>query len=223
MKINNPKYIKARQYFTVQAYIEAEYPKFIQQSLKKLDISNLDLKGELDLSNFPKLEELNCANNLITLLDLRECTNLKKLNGDGNNNLKILWNNKVSQQTRYSVLGTQKPLSPEEIRAIKIKKQRRKGCIIPESVIWNNLHSDFNFETSQEWKSLGFRIEQARDWINAGLKPQDLKLCVWLRDVKQVDANWVLNFASEKELRQEFEEWKQGELISQIEMQLKIN
>ncbi|CAG8523753.1 7217_t:CDS:1, partial [Racocetra persica] len=78
-----------RQYFTAQAYIEAEYPKLIQKNIKKLDISNLDLPGELDLSNFTKLEELNCANNLLTRLDLSGCVNLKKLNGDGNDNLKV--------------------------------------------------------------------------------------------------------------------------------------
>jgi hypothetical protein len=88
--MKNPQYIKARQHLTAQQYIEAEYPKFIQKSLKKLDISNLELKGELDLRNFVKLEELNCANNLLTHLDLSNCDNLKKLNGDGNDNLQVL-------------------------------------------------------------------------------------------------------------------------------------
>lgn len=218
----NPKYLKARQYFTAQQYIEAEYPKLIQKSLKKLDISNLDLKGELDLRNFPKLEELNCANNLLTRLDLSNCVNLKKLNGDGNNGLKVLWNETISNQVRYSILGVKKPVSAEEIRQTKIKKQRRKGCVISESTIWNNLHADFDFETSQAWRNLGFNLQQARDWINAGFKPQDLKLCVWLRDIKQIEADWVINYASERELRAEFEDWKQGELINQIENQLKI-
>lgn len=221
--IKNPKYIKARQFPNAQTYLEAEYPKLIQKNLKKLDISNLDLKGELDLRNFPKLEELNCANNLLTLLDLSNCNNLKKLNGDGNDNLQVLWSKTVSENVRYSILGIQKPLSAEEIRQIKIKKARRNGCIIPEFVIWKDLDIDFDFETSQEWRNLGFKLEQVREWINAGFKPSDLKLCVWLRDIRQVEAEWILNCSSEKELRQEFANWQQQEeLISQIEVQLKI-
>ena len=218
--IKNPNYIKARQYLNAQRYLEAEYPKFIQRALTKLDISNLDLKGELDLRNFSKLEELDCSNNFLTRLDLSGCSRLKKLNGDGNIELRILWNKVVSEQTSY--LKIKKPLTVEEIRTEKLKKQRRKGCFIPESVIWNNLHSDFDFATSQAWRNLGFSLQQARDWINAGFQPQDLKLCVWLRDVKKVEAEWVINYASEKVLRQEFEDWKQGELINQIEVQLKI-
>lgn len=218
--VKNPNYIKARQYQNVQQYIEAEYPKFIQKTLKKLDISNLDLKGELDLKNFPKLEELDCSNNFLTRLDLSNCINLKKLNGDGNIELRILWNKVVSEQVNY--LKINQPLTVEEIRAMKIKKQRRKGCIISESVIWNNLHTDFDFATSQRWRNLGFSVRQARDWINAGFQPQDLKLCVWLRDIKKIDADWVLNYSNEKDLRREFEDWKQGELIAQIESQLNI-
>src|SRR5947209_13528310 len=101
-QIKNPQYLKARQYSTAQRYIEAEYPKLIQKTLKKLDISNLDLKGELDLRNFPKLEELNCANNLLTYLDLSHCPNLKKLNGDNNDNLKVLFHKTARERANYA-------------------------------------------------------------------------------------------------------------------------
>ena len=60
-----------------QKYIEQEYTKFIQKELKKFDISDLNLTGTLDLSNFTKLEELNCANNQLTHLYLNRCVNLK--------------------------------------------------------------------------------------------------------------------------------------------------
>ena len=72
-----------------QKFIENKYSKLIQPNIKKLDISNLNLKGYLDLRNFSKLEELDCSNNLITHLDLRGCDNLKKLNGDNNDDLQI--------------------------------------------------------------------------------------------------------------------------------------
>lgn len=204
-----------------QNYIEQKYPKLIQQNLKKLDISDLNLKGYLDLKNFPKLEELNCSNNFLTYLDLSKCDNLKKLNGDGNDDLQVAWSKTVSQQVRYSRLGSKEQFTPEEkaeIRRTKIKKQRRQGTFIPNSVVWNNLHSDFNFELSQEWKNLGFTYEQTQEWINVGFKPQELKLCVWLRDIKQVDAEWVLNYASERKVRIEFEKWQQREIIAQIEV-----
>ena len=120
--IKNPNYIKARQYLNAQRYLEAEYPKFIQRALTKLDISNLDLKGELDLRNFSKLEELDCSNNFLTRLDLSGCSRLKKLNGDGNIELRILWNKVVSEQTSY--LKIKKPLRSEERRVGKECRSR---------------------------------------------------------------------------------------------------
>jgi len=62
----------------VQKYTENKYPPFFRKDVIKIDISNQNLSGYLDLREFPKLEVLNCANNqLLTHLDLRNCNNLK--------------------------------------------------------------------------------------------------------------------------------------------------
>ena len=41
-----------------------------RQEIKELDISNQNLEGKLDLSDFANLERLNCSNNLLTDIDL---------------------------------------------------------------------------------------------------------------------------------------------------------
>jgi Leucine-rich repeat (LRR) protein len=73
---NNSKNLKARQYRNAQTYLETEYPKLVQKNLKKLDLSNLNLEGELDLSNFTNLRELDCSNNKLTRLNLIGCSKL---------------------------------------------------------------------------------------------------------------------------------------------------
>ncbi|PWU07017.1 MAG: hypothetical protein C5B43_00935 [Verrucomicrobia bacterium] len=53
--------------------------KKLRKQTKKLDISDSKLEGELDLSDFPNLEELYCGENELTSLNLSKCNNLKKL------------------------------------------------------------------------------------------------------------------------------------------------
>ncbi|CAG8455211.1 21705_t:CDS:2 [Gigaspora margarita] len=58
---------------------DKKYPKYLRKEVKKLDISNKDLEGELDLSDFTNLEELNCASNDLTEINLKNCRQLKIL------------------------------------------------------------------------------------------------------------------------------------------------
>src|SRR5215213_960686 len=49
-----------------------------------LDIRKRNLEGELDLSDFVSLKELNCSDNKLTNLKISKCTKLEKLNCDNN-------------------------------------------------------------------------------------------------------------------------------------------
>jgi len=68
--------------------LDKKYPKKEEKvKIKKLDISNKDLEGSLNLENFTNLEKLDCSGNLLTSLDLTSCKveKLAKLNVDSNN------------------------------------------------------------------------------------------------------------------------------------------
>ena len=68
-------------------------------------------------------------------------------------------------------------------------------------------------------------MEQCRDWINTtSLSRQSWAIkepiyYAWLRDVKQVDIEWVLNYGQEQDLRQEFFKWWQQE---QLQAQIQV-
>jgi len=54
------------------------YPLTKRKIIKKLDLRNKNLEGELDLSDFANLEELDCSNNSLTSLNLK-CPQLNSL------------------------------------------------------------------------------------------------------------------------------------------------
>jgi len=81
-----------------QEYINQQYPnKEERKKIIELDISNQNLEGELDLSDFLNLQELNCSNNQLTKLSVVNCPKLEMLachdnlltNIDLSNNLKL--------------------------------------------------------------------------------------------------------------------------------------
>ncbi|CAH1756442.1 3913_t:CDS:2 [Entrophospora sp. SA101] len=56
-----------------QDYIDQHYPLQQRSAIKKLDLQNKFLEGNLDLTTFYNLEELNCSNNNIAKLKLPSC------------------------------------------------------------------------------------------------------------------------------------------------------
>jgi len=83
-----------------QEYLNQNYPQKERNNLKKLNISGwiedpwsakpnwTKLTGELDLSEFPNLEKLDCSYNEITSLNLSHCPNLTELK---------CWENKMTE------------------------------------------------------------------------------------------------------------------------------
>jgi hypothetical protein len=50
------------------------------------------------------------------------------------------------------------------------------------------------------------------------MKPNDAEFCVWLRDVREVNTEWVLNKGNEKDLRKEYERF-----LEEVESGTKIS
>ncbi|MEG7978376.1 MAG: protein phosphatase 1 regulatory subunit 42 [Mollicutes bacterium UO1] len=56
-----------------QEYINNNYPREERKIVIKLDISNRNLEGKLELEGFTNLEELNCSYNELTSLKIINC------------------------------------------------------------------------------------------------------------------------------------------------------
>jgi DNA-binding transcriptional MerR regulator len=87
---------------------------------------------------------------------------------------------------------------------------------------WKNIQQSFTSELIQEWKNLGFTYEQTKNWVETSSPSQQEQAIqepsyyAWLRDIKRVDAEWVLNHGQETDLKKEHQNHQQ-QLKTQIE------
>jgi chromosome segregation ATPase len=72
---------------------------------------------------------------------------------------------------------------------------------------WNNISPGFTPEIKKQWKEKGFSREECSDWINIGLKPNKADYAAWLRDVKRVNSDWVLDYGNAVELWAEYSKY----------------
>jgi Leucine-rich repeat (LRR) protein len=72
-----------------QKYLDENCPKKKRKEIESIDISNKNLEGHLDLSDFPNLRILDCSHNSLTSLELRICSKLEYLDC-GDNRLRQL-------------------------------------------------------------------------------------------------------------------------------------
>jgi hypothetical protein len=63
----------------IQKWLDRNYPKETRTTITKLRISNKQLIGKLDLSDFPKLTELNCSQNEISEINIENNPDLTVL------------------------------------------------------------------------------------------------------------------------------------------------
>ena len=67
-----------------QKLINDSYPKERRSKIRRLNISDKNLEGSLDLSDFVSLEKFNCSNNQLTNLILSNLTKLQEINCSNN-------------------------------------------------------------------------------------------------------------------------------------------
>ena len=72
---------------------------------------------------------------------------------------------------------------------------------------WRDIHRDFTPELVQRWQECGFSYEETSDWINTGMGIADAEFCAWLRDVKRVGTEWVLNNGNVEQLQNEHQQY----------------
>lgn len=94
---------------------------------------------------------------------------------------------------------------------------------------WTSINPNFTLKLVQEWIRYSFTAEQCQDWIKiSSPSQQDLAIkepsyYAWLRDVKKVNAEWVLNQSNEQELGQEFFQWYQNQQQYQAQQEQSTN
>jgi hypothetical protein len=69
---------------------------------------------------------------------------------------------------------------------------------------WKNIDPNFTDDLKEKWINNGFTYEEVKDWINAGLIINNYDFAKWLKDVKNKDAEWVLNHSDITALWNEF-------------------
>ena len=78
---------------------------------------------------------------------------------------------------------------------------------IPPTRAWNQLHFDFNHsEEVQAWQSAGYDYLTTEKWIKIGIKPRELALVQWIKEVKGLSPEYLLNrWGNVNPLRDEWE------------------
>ena len=78
---------------------------------------------------------------------------------------------------------------------------------LPTEWEWKLVNSELNLERVKEWKQADFKAEEVKEWLEIGLGVEDAYLAKWLKDVKGLGVEAVLNFGDLEELRREFENY----------------
>lgn len=91
------------------------------------------------------------------------------------------------------------------------KKKAQPKLPAAQETQWRNIDQDFTTDLINEWELNGFNYLQTKEWIDIGLGVKDAHYCAWLRDIKQVDAEWVLNYGDPDQLNKEYENWQNNQ------------
>lgn len=87
-----------------------------------------------------------------------------------------------------------------------IEEEKKEEIISSRERDWRNIHRDFSPELTWWWQECGFSYEEARDWINIGIGIDDVEFCAWLRNVKKLNAEGVLNYENVEQLKNEYQQ-----------------
>lgn len=151
--------------------------------ITKLDIWNKNLEGNLDLSDFVNLKELDCSENKLTSLDVSNCPQLWKI---------VCFNN---QLTNLIINGG------ANLTEISCPDNRLKEY-------WQDIHPWFDDWNKKEWEKQGLNKEQTKQWIEIGAEPKSYDFIIWLKNNKKVDLEWALNNQKEfKDLQERYKEY----------------
>ncbi|CAG8763611.1 36278_t:CDS:2, partial [Racocetra persica] len=166
--------------------------------LEILNISDENLEGELDLSDFINLKELNCSNNKLISLNLIPCTNLEELvlaNNNFTGSLDYLSN--LQQLKRLDISDTNinevnLDKLPKSLENIEYSAYQRLNCqltyIVPELRRYE--HEDIKNLTGPEVIEKFIRQQQLKEGTDGGFSQIYKAEC---REIKKYDKDYSEN------------------------------
>ena len=121
------------------------------------------------------------------------------------------YNKTLSDEVRFSnyqtkqTVWTSKVINTKQITELYSQSLAMDFTNLETREDWTSIHPNFNNELLvQNWQSNNFTYQQTQDWINIGLNPIDFNLATWLRDIKQLTSEEILNHYNLEQLKQEF-------------------
>lgn len=111
---------------------------------------------------------------------------------------------RIEYQNEYQEEGIEE--QPQLVKAAKSTQKRKAEEEENIDRDWKTINLSFTIELVHSWKKMGFGYQQCQDWINIGMNPADANFCAWLRDIKKVDTEWLLNYGEVEKLQSEYQE-----------------
>ncbi len=189
--------------------IKANDSKQLNGSLTIADYPNLEIihipdqknLTQLQIINNEKLEILDVTNNCrLTNLNVQNCLSLKKL---------YCWDNKLTNLDLSQNLNLEELIIrnylPKSIKVFKRSADKRKEAkcrIIEEQLApyknrlesWRKANKEALKKVQKEtWRKKGFSEEEIKNWTDVGIELVDHDFADWLRNIKKVDVEWILN------------------------------
>ena len=195
----------------------------LQTEIKRLKIQDLTIQIP------PKKQELEqLTNTAQEKLTRAERYPLEKLLKKHSKSLQTNDNSDPEKLNELKEILSEK-LTPEELQTLLNKQkevfnleQHLNNLQEPtNNQDWINLHPSFTPQLIQAWQNQGFTYEQTRDWINIHSPIDQIQVIqepefyAWLRDIKKVDSDWVLNHGDHHDLKQEYQASQQTAQIIQ--------
>lgn len=72
-----------------------------------------------------------------------------------------------------------------------------------------------DYDEVSGWKKLSLSFREVKEWIKAGAEPNDYKFISWLRDIKKLTPEEVLNFGNGEALKREYQLGKNEQITSE--------
>ena len=200
----------------------------IQQEITRLKLQELAPRARREKEHLEQLiiNAKTKANNLEKIVDLLLETK-RQIIEQGNDSIfaqgqltayQTILEGNLTKEELQTLLSKQTELFNLEKHLVSLQINEQ-----PRQIDWNNLHLNFTPELIQAWQNHNFTAEQARDWINIHSSTdqnqaiQEPEFYAWLRDIKEIDSDWVLNHGNHQSLKQKYQTYKrQNQSTAQI-------
>ena len=185
-------------------------------SLDSLEIKFRDIftnPNNSDLTNELDIDFGTTTNNNSFTKEIKDLTDSTKRQLSLNTQI-----NTTQEKNKLSKISKEEGFSqPQEYYSepIEISCSFASNLVINNIDYWTNIHPNFTPELVQEWINHGFTAEQVSDWIRINSLAEQYQaisraaFCAWLRDIKKLTPEEVLNHHNLESLKTEFAQTQQ--------------